>query len=102
MPITSKFTGNVAGVPVGSPDDPPHAGEFFPDGDSAIGFQRRALPSETFLGRMINPPRSGRENGYLPENTDEAEHSNMILQRSFRITAGNATGQFPGPPDRTR
>lgn len=102
MARSAKFPGIVADVPVGSPDDPPHEGEFFPSGDYGDGFIRRSLPSEFWLDRMIYPKLQGRESGYLPEPTTPAEAANRVLRRSMRINEGNATGQYPGRPDRVR
>jgi hypothetical protein len=129
-PENSKFYGNVMGIPVGSPDDDPHTVELFPDGDGCVGYMRRCLPSEMALGRMINPPRMDREDGYLPspppemtlssvsqvdvsaeryrrrrrvyDHLLEKESEDRMRQRAFRITEGNATGSFTGPPDRVR
>jgi hypothetical protein len=106
MPFTSKFYGNVMGIPVGSPDDDQFTGEYFPDGQSGQGYVRRGLPSEMALDRLISPRRANRENGYLPgvsERDIEAyEADDRRAQRSMRITVGNSTGRFSGPPDRVR
>ena len=100
MPPT--FNGRMSDVTVGTPGDSQHDEQFFPDGQYCAGFTRRGLPSEVLLDRMTLPRLSGREDGYLPSNIDEAETANRRLRRSFRITEGNTTGDFPGPPDRTR
>jgi hypothetical protein len=133
--MRDKFFGNVAGVPVGSPDDDPAIVESFPSGDYAIGYVRRSLPSELALDRTINPVRDKREDGFLPQPPYEpspfamrmtpptseelqAERTRQRLreydylteceaddrrrQRGMRITIGNATGNFTGPPDRVR
>lgn len=102
MAQSAKYPGFVAGVPTGSPDDPAHEGEFFPSGDCCDGFVRRSLPSEVFLDRMLYPPLTGRESGYLPEPVEAAETANRALRRSMRITTGNVTNTFPGRPDRSK
>lgn len=106
MPQNAKYYGNVMGIPTGSPDDPAFTGEYFPDGQYAIGFMRRGLPSELELDRITSPVREGRESGYLPGFTEggieEYEAADRRRQRSMRITMGNATGSFTGPPDRVR
>lgn len=106
MPMNSKFYGNVCGVPVGSPDDAEYTSEFFPDGQYAIGYMRRGLPSEMALDRIISPVRMNREGGYLPGSSERDiegfEAGDRRAQRSHRITEGNAIGRFTGPPDRVR
>lgn len=120
------------GLPVGAPDDPTDTGEFFPDGRSAYGYQRFGLPSEMALDRMLFYPLKDREDGYLPSapatmtmwdhvptqeelaaekvRQDRAERrflaekegENRRDRRSFRLTEGQATGNFPGAKDRAR
>lgn len=106
MAMASKFFGNIAGMPVGSPDDKPWVDEYFPDGQYNRGFVRRGLPSEMALDQMINPPLQGRENGYFSQATgpeiDAAAKENQKQRRAFRLTVGNTIGRFTGPPDRSR
>ena len=104
MPMNQKFYGNVMGVPVGSPDDDIFTGEYFPDGQSCLGYMRKGLPSEMALDRITSPRLMGRESGYMPDGAAlaEGENENRRVRRSMRITTGNTTGSFTGPPDRVR
>jgi hypothetical protein len=126
LPTEMPFEGKGSWYPSDENNDP-HSEEYFPDGYYAPDFVRREVPSEMWVDRMIAPPRKDRENGYLPGATrldlpfdmppherrrlemkaqaqematKEAEH--RTRSRSLRITTGNTTGIFSGPPDRVR
>jgi hypothetical protein len=102
----SKYYGNVFGIPTGGPDDDPFTGEYFPSGDSAVGYIRRSLPSDLHLDRMVLHPRINRADGYLPGSSEKEiqgfENTDRVMQRRFVIGIGNATGSFTGPPDRIK
>ena len=112
---------------VSDENNEPHSEEYYPDGFYAPDYVRRGVPSEMNLDRMISPVRADRENGYLPgevrtdipwnlpsherkrlevkaqaEELNRKEAAHRMRARSLRITEGNVTGGFTGPPDRVR
>ena len=90
--------------PIDGENNDPHNGEYCVDGYYAPDFVRREIPSERYVDRMIAPPRAGRADGFLPPGDERQvaslEAAQRKVSRTLRITQGNVTGRFTGPPDR--